>query len=491
MHNPVIEFKSNKKVDPVSFGGRVLCVDLDGTLLATDLLWESLLKLLKNQPWVLFLLPFWLMKGKAFLKHKIFHRVDLEPETLPYRSEVIDLLNKEHLAGREIILTTGSNQRAAIKIGKYLGVFSNVLASNKRTNLVGKQKLTAINEATQGKEFDYIGNADTDLPIWQRAHEALLVCSSPHLIQKVRDRHSNVRILSHQKNVLGSLWKTIRGYQWVKNILVFVPLVVSHKFSDVSLIAPAIWAFLSLSFCASSGYVVNDLNDLDSDRRHLTKKFRPLASGVYPIGLAGVLIACLLGLSAIICAVFLPTAFGIGLGIYFISSVVYSLYLKTLVVVDFLTLALLHTFRVILGGLAVGIMVSPWLLGFSLFFFLSLALVKRFAEFAMREDDSTELLNGRGYNDDDMKFFQVLGPLSGFISVLVLALYLNSQNVVILYAHPERLWGVCVFLLYWISRVWFLTFRKSISDDPIVFAFKDPVSYGIGFATVLVIWSAI
>lgn len=459
---------------------RPLCVDLDGTLIATDALWESLLLLVKSKPLSLLSLPLWLLKGKAHFKRQIAERVKLNPASLPYRENVLSFLKKEQETGREIVLATAADETVAQGVAAHLGIFSEVLASDGAINLSGQRKLAALKKHSGTNGFDYIGDAGVDLPLWQAAHRAYLVQPSTALHNKARRVASVVGVFTEKKNNLFSLLKALRIYQWVKNILLFVPLLMAHKVIEADLNLQALYAFVAFSLCASCVYIVNDLLDLEADRLHPHKRHRPFAAGVLPIK-AGVLTAPLLLVASFtIAAVFLPLNFFIVLGLYFLLTTAYSFHLKRVLIVDVLVLAGLYTLRLFAGGIATSVPISPWLLAFSMFFFLNLAFVKRFSELHLMQESKQTKSKGRGYVVGDIDLFRSIGPASGYLSVVVLCFYINSREVVLLYKHPELLLLIGPFLLYWITRMWLWALRGKMSDDPIVFAAKDPASYVIG-----------
>lgn len=285
-------------------------------------------------------------------------------------------------------------------------------------------------------------------------------------------------------------FKAIRVHQWVKNLLLFVPLVMAHEQGNVQLLLKTSIAFFSFCLCASSVYLLNDILDLEADRQHAKKRFRPLASGQMAITTAMTLIPLFLVLSGII-TLWLPTDFLYVLALYFVITLAYSFLLKQLVLVDIITLAMLYTIRILAGGHAAGVVVSQWLLTFSMFFFVSLACVKRFAELWALRKDNRESAAGRGYGVRDLEQVAQLGSACGSISVLVMALYISGKDVSKLYSSPDRLWLICPLLLYWISRVWLLAYRGELDEDPIVFALSDRTSYVVGLLAALIMFAAI
>lgn len=467
-------------IENATANGRPLCVDLDGTLIATDALWESLLLLVKTKPLSLFSLPLWLLKGKAHFKRQIAARVKLNPASLPYRESVVSFLKKEQEAGREIVLATAADATVAHGVAAHLGIFAEVLASDGAVNLSGQRKLAALKAYSGASGFDYIGDAGVDLPLWQASHRAYLVQPSTTLHNKARRIATVGGIFAEKKNNFFSLLKALRIYQWVKNILLFVPLLMAHKIFEAERNLHALYAFVAFSLCASCVYIVNDLLDLEADRLHPHKRHRPFAAGVLPITVGVVAAPLLLIASFAIAAVFLPLHFFIVLGLYFLLTTAYSFHLKRVLIVDVLVLAGLYTLRLFAGGIATSVPISPWLLAFSMFFFLNLAFVKRFSELHLMQESKQTKSKGRGYVVGDIDLFRSIGPASGYLCVVVLCFYINSREVVLLYNHPELLLLIGPFLLYWITRMWLWALRGKMTDDPIVFAAKDPASYVIG-----------
>ena len=470
---------------------RTLFVDLDGTLLATDLLWETLLILIRRDPCKLVFLPLWLMKGKAHFKQQLAHHVVLNPATLPYHEDVLQYLKHEKAQGRQIVLATGSDRKVAEAVGKHIGVFSAILASDGTSNLVGPRKLNALRCYTNGGGFDYVGNSKSDLSLWKSATEAMVVQPSSRLVKKIRTHNSIHRVFSSTEGRIRVLIRALRVHQWVKNVLLFVPLVLAHKIFQFESVLLLLYAFVSFSLCAASVYVVNDLLDLDSDRRHPKKKLRPFAAGDLPLWTGFILVPCLIFASFLIAGIVLNQLFTATLAVYLALSTGYSLYWKRMAIVDVLILAGLYAIRMLAGAIAVGVHVSPWLLAFSIFIFFSLALIKRYSELSATPDASKSVVNGRGYYLNDKGFLLNIGVASGYLSLLVFTFYLNSPDVITLYHNPQYLWLVCPLLLYWVTRIWLVAYRNTIVEDPLVFTLKDPASYAIGMVIGLVILIAL
>ncbi|PCI23398.1 MAG: hypothetical protein COB67_12815 [SAR324 cluster bacterium] len=450
-----------------------LCVDLDGTLVKTDLLWESLIKLLKQAPWCMLWLPFWLLQGKSRFKQEIADRVDLEVASLPYHSEFLSYLKEQE---RPLILATASCEKYALEIAKYLPIFDQVISTKPGQNLSGSNKLRRIREVV-GPHFGYAGNAHVDCQIWDHCDEVIMVNPPKSLVKKYAAK-GETKLFQDQKNYGKVLLTQIRIHQWAKNFLLFIPLLLAHMLT-LEQVIPTVFAFFSFSVCASAVYLLNDLLDLESDRCHERKKNRPLASGHLPIAHGVFLIPLLLLISGGI-ALSLPLLFQVSLLVYFIMTLAYSFRLKSLMLIDVITLAMLYTIRIITGGFAAGVEVSTWLITFSLFFFFSLALAKRYSELNKVRSKNQISAKGRGYFASDLDQISNFGSSSGMISVIVMALYINSDNVTRYYRHPYFLWLICPVLLYWICRVWMLAHRDELHEDPVIFAITDWQSYIVG-----------
>jgi len=475
-------------------GSVPLCVDMDGTLIRTDMLWESVARLLKKRPLDVLAMPFWLLRGRAFLKRKIAERVEVDPANLPYHQEFLEYLREERVRGRQIVLVTASDDAPAKIVAGHVGLFSEVLASNGKFNLRGANKGRTLVERFGKRGFDYAGNSPVDLPVWQEARRALVVNADERLADRARKVTEVGRVFHHHPPILPAIFRALRPHQWIKNLIIFVPLVTSHKLLEPRLLGAGVLAFVAFSLCASVVYLLNDLLDLDSDRHHGSKRFRALASGELPLSLGLSLVPVTLLLSAVT-ACFLPWGFSAVLGVYLLLTTSYSLSLKQIALLDVFVLAGLYTIRLVGGHEAAGhgptgIPYSFWLLAFSMFIFLSLALVKRFTELAAARQQNRNAPKGRGYVATDAELVAMLGIASGFLAVLVLALYVNSPEVTKLYRYNVLLLLVCPLLLFWISRVWLLAHRGRMHEDPIVFALRDGPSYLIGALTLLVLWIA-
>lgn len=467
-----------------------LCVDLDGTLIRSDLLIESFFAMLKRNPLFLFLVPFWLLRGKAALKAEIANRCHLDVAVLPYHPEFLAWLREQHAAGRRLYLCTASHYSLAEAVADYLGVFDAVLASDGVVNLAGSHKRERLCAEFGEHGFDYAGNAGVDLQVWSHARNAIVVSAPAGLADEAAALASVEREFSSPRATWATYAKALRLHQWMKNILIFVPLLASHQFSEPQKVTAALGAFVAFGLCASSVYLLNDLLDLSADRRHHSKCRRPFASGMLPMLHGVLLIPALLG-SSLLCALLLPWGFLGVLLVYCTLTLGYSLVLKRIVMLDVIVLAGLYTVRMLAGSAAISTVNSFWLLAFAMFLFLSLALVKRYAELREMLKRGHGSAGGRGYIVGDLAVLQSLGAAAGYLSVLVLALYINSGDSHLLYQHPQLIWLLCPLLLYWISRVWLKTERGQMHDDPVIFALRDRVSLGLFIAGAMIVWGAI
>jgi 4-hydroxybenzoate polyprenyltransferase len=465
-----------------------LVIDLDGTLIRTDMLHESALRIFRDRPFDTLRIPFWLSQGKASLKRNLAERTDFDPTSLPYNLELLDWLKQQRAIGRKLILCTASDHSIAIAISEHLGIFDEVMASDGVTNLAGKHKAEALENRFGKVGFDYAGNSRADLAVWQSARQAVVVNASSDLVKQAGICCKVERVFPALPVGLSAWRKVLRVHQWMKNLLLFVPLFAAHQITNQDTWLSLILAFFSFSLCASSVYIANDLLDLESDRQHPRKRNRPFASGVVPAWM-GVIFAPILLLASLAIARHVGGNFLPWLVFYFVLTCAYSWGLKRLMLVDCLTLAVLYTLRIIAGAAAASMPLSFWLLAFSVFLFLSLAFVKRYAELQVQSLSGKQKVHGRGYYTSDAPLVQMLGITSGYAAVVVLALYLNSEAVLQLYRTPEFVWGAVPVMLFWVSWIWMQAHRGEMHDDPLVFAVKDKASLlaGAAFAVVLVI----
>lgn len=462
-----------------------LVVDLDGTLLKSDLLVESFASLLRLRSLEALKAPGWLLSGKARLKQRLANSADLDVTKLPYREELLNYLREEAKAGRQLVLATAADEKLALEVAEHLGLFDIVIASDGSNNLDGSRKLDALRKCLGDGEFDYIGNARCDLEIWRHARKALVVAPERGVEPAVRKAHRQVEVLIPPAPRLFALLKAIRCHQWLKNALIFVPLLTAQQLLNPAAVVASLLAFWAFSLSASAVYLLNDLLDLANDRAHPRKRNRPFAAGdlplVHGIALIPLLLLAGIGLAAMVSPQFLAV-----LGLYLVLTTSYSFKLKEIALVDVTLLAGLYTLRVIGGAAAIAVVPSFWLLAFSMFLFFGLALVKRFAELLVVREQARSRSRGRDYRVADMHSVHSMGSASSYLAVLVMALYINNPDVVSHYAHPQLLWLICPLMLYWVSRMWLKAGRGEMHDDPLVFAFRDRTTRLLGIAMVAI-----
>lgn len=465
-----------------------LVVDLDGTLIKGDLLIEGMIALLKRAPLYLFLLPIWAIGGRAALKAKVAAHVEIDISALPVHPAFLAHLQSEKKQGRRLYLASGSHETWVRRAADAFGLFDGVFASDGTRNRTGMEKLSVLHQHFGPRGFDYAGNARADYPVWQAARRAIVVNAS-RKVTRWAQRHASVdHVFPPENHGFPTYLRAIRVHQWLKNLLLFVPLVAGFQSADMQAFGQIALGFLSFCCCASSVYLLNDIVDINDDRLHPRKCKRPFAAGELsiPEGLAAkfLLLAASAGL-----ALFLPWQFGVTLAAYYATTLAYSLKLKQVSGLDVLVLAMLFTTRVIAGGTASGIPLSFWLLSFALFLFLCLAFVKRYAELAIMKDRNAAGSHGRGYLVTDLPMLSSMGIGAGYISAFVLGLYINSREVGLAYEHPQILWALVPIVLYWITRIWLLTHRGEMHDDPVVFAARDGTSLilvGLSFLAMVI-----
>jgi 4-hydroxybenzoate polyprenyltransferase/phosphoserine phosphatase len=465
--------------------GLPLCVDMDGTLVKSDTLLDSLCILTRTRPAVLLRLPIWLMGGKAALKREVTARAPLDVATLPYNQALVVYLREQAATGRPLYLSTGADHALADKVAEHLGIFEEVFASDGCTNLTGARKLQLLETKSGAGGFAYIGNSRADLPLLKQSAEAMLANPTAGLRNTLRRRKIPVQnVFRDQASAGTSLWRAVRVHQWAKNVLIFLPLLLAHAVGMGTLLE-SVMAFFSFSLVASSTYIVNDLLDLASDRSHATKRRRPFAAGDlsarFGAGLAAVLFA-----GGVLLALPIAERFLVWLLIYFCLTLAYSLYCKRVVIVDVIILSALYTLRILAGAAAAQVAISDWMAGFAIFFFFSLALVKRFSELENLRARGTVPSNGRGYLVHDMEQLRAFGTASAFASIVVFTLYINNPEVRQLYHHPQRLWLLTPLLIWWLSRVWLRASRGQMNEDPVIFALTDRPSLLAGVVIFLI-----
>ena len=477
-------------VQPTAAAYRVLFVDLDGSLLATDVTMESFFRAVKLRPAVILQAPVWFLKGgRPLVKRRLLETAPLTQTTWPYCQDVVDLLRKHKAEGCHLVLATASDRAIAQRVAEDLGLFDAVLATDGPINLKGPNKLLAMEAYCQEHGFEtfaYVGDAPADLPIWKKCAVAFAVAPGTLLKRRIDALGVPTEIVAANPARWKDFLRELRPHQWSKNLLLFLPTFLAHDLSAMRLFH-ALMGFFSFCAGASAVYLANDLLDLETDRRHPTKKNRPIAAGKLRLSTVVMAVPLLTALAFVLSLGTARWRFCAMLLLYLGTSGLYSFWLKRKAVIDVFLLSGLYILRVQAGGDAAGVPVSEWMLEFSLFFFLSLAFAKRFIELDRLELASDTHHSGRGYQSVDVPTIFTMGPASGYIATLVFALYLNSPQVSLLYTRPKILWLLCPILLFWITRLWLLARRKELHDDPVVFALKDRMSLFLGVLSVAVV----
>jgi 4-hydroxybenzoate polyprenyltransferase/phosphoserine phosphatase len=469
---------------------RPLCVDLDGTLVKSDTFVDSLMVLARRQPLAFLRTPAWALQGKAHFKSQVASRVALDVAHLPYNRPLLDYLKDERAAGRRLYLVTGADRVLAQSVAAHLGIFDEVMASDGAVNLTGHNKLQHLQQRFASDGFDYIGNALPDLPLLTSAQRAMVANPDIRLKSALKGRNIEVsKNFLDRSRAPAALAKALRVHQWAKNLLVFLPLLLAHTIR-LGLVLTTVAAFFCFSFLASATYILNDLLDLEADRVHLNKRQRAFAAGDLSVA-TGLAISVLLAAVAFTMAAYLPPKFLVFLLFYLVTTMVYSLVFKRIVLVDVIILAGLYTVRMVAGAAATQTTISPWLAAFSIFFFLSLAMVKRFSELQNLQSHHMNPASGRGYLLSDIEQLRSFGTSSAYASIVIFTLYINGRDVTALYHHPNRMWLITPLMILWVSRVWLLASRGLLDEDPVIFALKDRMSLLLGLGVALVAYSAL
>ncbi|WP_170412011.1 UbiA family prenyltransferase [Ruegeria arenilitoris] len=464
-------------------------VDLDGTLIRTDLFVEAILQFLKNNPLNIFPVILWLFKGIPYAKERIAHEVSLKAEALPYETSLLEYLKQQKANGRQLVLATASHRIYADKVAAHLEIFDSVLATDADHNLKGANKLAAIRDAAGDETFAYAGDSTADSPIWAASASGIFVNAPKSDVATAQSAGTAEKIIKSRPPLWRAFLKSMRPHQYAKNALIFAPIFTSQQHLPFSSVLASLLAFICFSLCASGVYFLNDLVDLAADRQHTSKRHRPLPSGDLSLH-AGVVGAIALPLIAFaLTLAFLPPVFAVVLIAYLIITMAYSFWLKQIATADVMVLASLYTLRVIAGSAATGIVLSSWFLAFSMFVFVSLGYLKRYIEVAAAPEEDGNV-HGRDYSYTDSETMFSLGVANITAAVVILALYINSPEVKEIYRTPEILWLLCLLLLYWGNRIWVGARRGRVADDPVLFALRDKISLMVGGAFVLVTLAA-
>jgi len=455
----------------------VLVVDLDGTLLASDMLYECFWSAFSLDWKTPFIATKALMTSRAQLKSRLSDLSMVDVATLPYRQSVIDYIEAWRQDGGETALVSAASAAEVRRVADHLGLFDHAVGSDDTTNLKGTSKAQFLSEKFADTGYVYVGDSETDLPVWRAARKAVTVNASPTLrasVDRLNMSDGCEHIGEHGVSPKRYL-KAMRPHQWIKNVLVFVPMLAARQFDSQTFLL-SLLAFVAFTLLASGTYILNDLLDLAADRAHPRKRNRPFASGQVPIAHATMMGPLLLGLGLAM-ALTINLSFFLLLAIYLGLTLAYSLYLKRQVIIDICVLAVLYTLRTFAGSAATHLPLSVWLLAFSVFLFFGLAAIKRQAELAAGVPHGTTTASGRAYRVEDLRLVETMAVSSGYVSVLVLALYVNSVEVSQRYATPNILLGICMVMLFWISHMAIVTHRGEMHDDPVVFATKDLASW--------------
>lgn len=465
---------------------KFLVVDLDKSLLKIDIFQELIVKSIVFKPLIFIKSIFLLISGRHVSKKYLAEKMPITDKQLPVNNEVLLLLNEYKNKGYSIVLATGANQIHTDIVNDKIFKFDYVISSDDNVNCIRKVKLELI-EKMIGKDFIYLGDSKNDLIIWERCKKSIPVNPSNHLINSLKIKKVKIiKTLAHQRSPFALLIKQFRIYQWSKNLLLFLPLLVTHTYFDYTILNKVFFDFLSFSLIASSVYLLNDIIDINSDRVHDTKKNRPIASGDIPAYIGFILFILFL-ITGFFLAFLSSSAFFAIILFYVILNFFYSIYLKKLIIVDIIVLTTFYFIRIIAGNIHVGEELSVWITAFSLFLFLSLGLVKRFNDLSIKKDN---LIDHAIYKSNDKNIFLMLGLSSGLLSALILVFYIKSPLVIELYRSPSILFMVIPFFIYWISRIWLLSNRGEILSDPVYFTINDKVSYFVFSLVIITIFMA-
>lgn len=465
-----------------------MCVDLDGTLINSNLLWDGIVLLLKNNPFYLLLMPFWLVTGgRPNLKRQVARRTPLEPKNILYNRELLECLETEHKTGRQLVLATAADQQLAEEIAAHTGLFDHVYGTRDGKNLKGRAKADFLRTMFGNHGFEYAGNSPSDMPVWRFASGAYVVGSEATASRAAAV--TEVRRWFPRKNGGLKCWsRAIRISHWSKNLLMLVPLLLAHRLSWHSLFM-TLFGVVLFGLCSSGVYILNDLLDLHSDRVHPWKNGRPFATGELSIVSGVITSLLLLGVALVLGATALNGRFAGALALYAAIATSYSLRLKRIAIFDVFVLSSFYSIRIWAGALITGTPLSQWFLGFSLFFFLSLAMAKRYSELVQAAELADSGNSGRSYRADDRELLMNIGMASCFSAIVILSLYAHSNEVVALYHRPGLLLLTCPLILYWTCRIWLKAHRGELNEDPVILAMCDPVSYcvaAVGLGIILV-----
>lgn len=456
-----------------------IIVDLDGTLVKTDLLCEEILATISNNHTeILPVLKLLLLNKRLELKNYLVTKQNVDIKKLPYNLEVINKIKFLKQKKNKIYLVTASPQKIAEKIGNHINLFDGVYGSNENVNLKGKEKRDFLNQKFGKNNYEYFGNSIDDIAVWKDSTRAYLVNSNKRIKNTIKKSNIPFEIIDNTSKNIKTLFSAIRIKQWIKNILIFIPMVAGQAYSQENVLLTT-FAFLSFCFIASGTYIFNDLLDIQADRDHYLKKNRMFASGTMQLE-TGFFLGIVSWTIGLIISLQINFIFMMTLLLYLILTTLYSVKIKKIAIIDTYTLAILYTIRVWSGSVVIGIDLSVWLFALSIFLFYSLACVKRLGEIVNNEKSRVYTIKNRGYKNDDKSVIQSMAIASGYAATIVFALYLNSIEIKKFYHYPEALWGIWLILLYWINYIIFMAQNGKINEDPVIFAIKNKISLVCG-----------
>lgn len=472
----------------------VLFVELEGALLATDLVWESALLTLKRDPWRLLRLPQWLARRGAEAPEGSEPLDVPDPRGLPYRREVVEFLVEQRERGRRIVLVARGAGDWARELADHLDLFDDLLVLDEEKPASGEEKLAAIESHCRAHGWDrfaYVGRSAADMPVWEKASEAFAVEPKGATLAALRQSGRPIEVFHRTRSRVAGMLRAMRPQQWLKNLLVFAPVFLAHQWLQAgqftASLTASLLAFVAFCSCTSSVYITNDLLDITADRRHPKKRHRPFASGELPASWAPPLALALLATAVVVGSMLPNWAFLRVLAIYWVTTTLYSFYFKRVVIADVLLLAGLYSLRILAGSEATGISISKWLFAFSIFLFTSLAFLKRYAELNRLAAEKVPEAGGRGYRVSDLGIIESMGPTSGYMAALVLTLYISSDDVARYYHQVWALWMICPLLVFWVSWAWLMAKRGQVSEDPFVYALTDRTSLLVWLAALTLV----
>lgn len=489
--------RAASKAAPTAVAPLPIVVDLEGTLLVADTLDEGVATIMFGRPVKLPAAVFALLHGRAAFKTAVAGSQKIDIEALPARESLLQWLRERREEGAPLHLVTSSHQSIADAVARRFGIFDSATGSDPdsggdRFHLKGQAKCDYLRQRFPDG-FIYCGDSRTDIPVFLAAR-AVVLCDTPSSAEAAVSEADVAILARFDRQPLGpiELFKAFRIHQWSKNVLIFAPLFLGHVYTHLDAILRALAGFAILSLLATASYLANDVADLSADRHHKSKRLRALASGRLSLRLA-FLLAPLLAIGAFAAAFALSPPFAGALLFYFVLTTLYSWRLKRVPLLDVFVIGTLFTSRIVMGAAVVDVVQSIWLLSFAMFLFFSLALAKRHGEIlAAAATDGEALYRSRGYRPSDWPLTLILGLGSGLVSVVIMLLYMTADAEPSgYYPHSERLFAIPAALMLWIMRVWLLSHRGELDDDPVVFALKDRTSLALAGVVALAFVAAV